>query len=49
VLRIGYLQWHFRTRGGTPELPILRKFKNALLPRAQMSEPVCPQKAGAGG
>ena len=28
VLWIGYLQWHFRTRGGTPEPPILRKFKN---------------------
>lgn len=28
VLWIGYLQWHFRTRGGTPEQPILRKFKN---------------------
>ena len=28
VLWIGYLQWHFRTRGGTPEQPILRRFKN---------------------
>ncbi len=28
VLWIGYLQWHFRTRGGVPEQPILRRFKN---------------------
>jgi hypothetical protein len=28
VLWIGYLQWHFRTRGGIPEQPILRRFKN---------------------
>jgi hypothetical protein len=28
VLWIGYLQIHFRTRGGTPPEPILRNFKN---------------------
>jgi hypothetical protein len=28
VLWIGYLQWHFRTKGGAPEPPILKKFKN---------------------
>src|SRR5664279_3053923 len=29
VLRIGYLQWHFRTRGQTmPAEPVLKKFKN---------------------
>jgi hypothetical protein len=28
VLWIGYLQWHFRTRGGMPSEPILRAFKN---------------------
>ena len=27
VLWIGYLQWHFRTRGGVPPEPILRDFK----------------------
>jgi hypothetical protein len=27
VLWIGYLQWHFRTRGGAPPEPILRDFK----------------------
>jgi hypothetical protein len=27
VLWIGYLQWHFRTRGGMPPEPILREFK----------------------
>lgn len=28
VLWIGYLQWHFRIRGGIPPEPILREFKN---------------------
>ena len=28
VLWIGYLQWHFRTSGGTPPEPILRAFRN---------------------
>ena len=28
VLWIGYLQWHFRTKGGIPSEPILHKFKN---------------------
>jgi hypothetical protein len=28
VLWIGYLQWHFRIRGGMPEEPILQAFKN---------------------
>lgn len=28
VLWIGYLQWHYRIRGGTPPEPILREFKN---------------------
>lgn len=29
VLWIGYLQWHFRTRGATmPEEPVLKKFQN---------------------
>ncbi|WP_458760354.1 class I SAM-dependent DNA methyltransferase [Afipia sp. TerB] len=28
VLWIGYLQWHFRTKGGAPDEPILRAFKN---------------------
>jgi hypothetical protein len=28
VLWIGYLQWHFRTKGGVPLEPILRAFKN---------------------
>lgn len=27
VLWIGYLQWHFRTRGAAPDEPILRDFK----------------------
>lgn len=28
VLWIGYLQWHFRTRGGAPSDPILKAFRN---------------------
>ena len=28
VLWIGYLQWHFRTKGAAPAEPILRAFKN---------------------
>jgi hypothetical protein len=28
VLWIGYLQWHFRTKGSPPSEPILRAFKN---------------------
>ena len=28
VLWIGYLQWHFRTKGAAPQEPILRAFKN---------------------
>lgn len=28
VLWIGYLQWHFRTRGADPSEPIIKEFKN---------------------
>lgn len=28
VIWLGYLQWHYRTRGGTPSEPILRDFRN---------------------
>jgi hypothetical protein len=28
VLWLGYLQWHFRTRGGPPQEPILKAFRN---------------------
>jgi hypothetical protein len=37
VLWIGYLQWHFRTRGGTPEQPILRQFKNIEVKNAVLT------------
>ena len=37
VLWIGYLQWHFRTRGGTPEQPILHKFKNIEVKNAVLT------------
>src|SRR3546814_15427503 len=28
VLWIGFLQWHFRTRGGKPSEPLLKAFRN---------------------
>ena len=37
VLWIGYLQWHFRTRGGIPPEPILRKFKNIEVKNAVLT------------
>ena len=43
VLWIGYLQWHFRTRGSTPEQPILRKFKNIEVKNAVLTWDGYPQ------
>jgi hypothetical protein len=43
VLWIGYLQWHFRTKGAAPEEPILRAFKNIQVKNAVLTwdgEPV---------
>lgn len=37
VLWIGYLQWHFRTRGGIPDEPILRKFDNIKVMNAVLT------------
>jgi hypothetical protein len=37
VLWIGYLQWHFRTKGGSPEEPILRAFKNIQVKNAVLT------------
>ena len=37
VLWIGYLQWHFRTRGGIPPEPILRKFRNIEIKNAVLT------------
>ena len=37
VLWIGYLQWHFRTKGGAPAEPILRKFKNIEVKNAVLT------------
>jgi hypothetical protein len=37
VLWIGYLQWHFKTRGGSPEEPILRAFKNIQVKNAVLT------------
>ena len=43
VLWIGYLQWHFRTKGAAPDEPILRAFKNIQVRNAVLTwngEPV---------
>ena len=37
VLWIGYLQWHFRTKGGIPDEPILRKFRNIEVKNAVLT------------
>jgi len=37
VLWIGYLQWHFRTKGGAPDEPILRAFKNIQVKNAVLA------------
>lgn len=37
VLWIGYLQWHFKTKGGSPEEPILRAFKNIQVKNAVLT------------
>lgn len=43
VLWIGYLQWHFRTKGAAPQEPILQAFKNIQVKNAVLTwdgEPV---------
>jgi hypothetical protein len=43
VLWIGYLQWHFRTKGAAPDEPILRAFQNIQVRNAVLTwngEPV---------
>jgi hypothetical protein len=37
VLWIGYLQWHFRTKGGPPDEPILRAFRNIQVKNAVLT------------
>ncbi len=37
VLWIGFLQWHFRTRGGVPPEPILKDFKTIKVAAAVLS------------
>ncbi len=37
VLWIGYLQWHFRTKGGPPDEPILRAFRNIQVRNAVLT------------
>jgi hypothetical protein len=44
VLWIGYLQWHFRTKGAPPAEPVLRAFKNIVVMDAVLQaekEPAC--------
>ena len=38
VLWIGYLQWHFRTKGGMPAEPILKAFRNIEVKDAVLEE-----------
>jgi hypothetical protein len=49
VLWIGYLQWHFRTRGGTPPEPILRDFQTVKVADAVLAwdtkELLCDERA----
>jgi len=49
VLWIGYLQWHFRTKGGMPREPILRPFQNIRVENAVLqADPVLVRdKSGA--
>jgi hypothetical protein len=37
VLWIGYLQWHFRTKGAAPDEPILRAFRNIQVKNAVLT------------
>lgn len=37
VLWIGYLQWHFRTKGGVPSEPILKAFRNIQVMNAVLT------------
>jgi len=37
VLWIGYLQWHFRTKGGAPSEPILKAFRNIEVKNAVLA------------
>lgn len=49
VLWIGYLQWHFRTKGGPPNEPILHAFKNIQVTNAVLTWDGAPQPAMAKG
>ena len=49
VLWIGYLQWHFRTKGGIPEQPILRRFKNIEVKNAVLTWDGYPTPQYVGG
>jgi len=49
VLWIGYLQWHFRTKGGVPEPPILRKFRNIDVTNAVLTWDGYPLPQVVGG
>ncbi len=37
MLWIGYLQWHYRTKGALPDEPILRAFKNVQVKNAVLT------------
>ncbi|PYF01535.1 type II restriction/modification system DNA methylase subunit YeeA [Rhodopseudomonas faecalis] len=49
VLWIGYLQWHFRTKGGAPDEPILKAFKNIQVKNAVLTWDGAPLPKIEGG
>jgi hypothetical protein len=49
VLWIGYLQWHFRTRGGVPSEPILKAFRNIEVKNAVLTWDGYPLPVVQGG
>lgn len=49
VLWIGYLQWHFRTKGSPPDEPILKAFKNIQVKNAVLTWDGAPMPKIVGG
>ncbi|RYX87923.1 MAG: class I SAM-dependent DNA methyltransferase [Bradyrhizobiaceae bacterium] len=49
VLWIGYLQWHFRTKGAPPDEPILRAFKNVKAANALLTWDGAPEAKAVDG
>jgi hypothetical protein len=49
VIWLGYLQWHYRTKGGDPSEPILRDFKNITVMDAVLTWDGYPVPGVGGG